>query len=486
MADRSVLADVLDRFAGVRVAVIGDIMLDRYVYGAAERLSPEAPVPVLHVGHETEMLGGCGNVVRNLAALGARAACLAVVGTDGDGERIGALLAQDGAVTAHLVATADRPTSRKTRYVAGGHQLLRVDRERAAPLSAADAAAMVAQLPAALAGVQVVVLSDYGKGALGSEIIAAALALARDAGIPVLADPKGRDFGKYRGASLVTPNRKELAEAAGMATGSDAEMEAAARHIRSACGIGAVLGTRGPQGMTLLDAAGMVHHIAAEAREVFDVSGAGDTVIATVAAALAAGLTLADAVRVANCAAGIVVGKAGTAVAFPEEIAAALHRQDGRIGAKVVTRAQAVERVALWRRRGLRVGFTNGCFDLLHPGHVHLLAQARAACDRLVVALNSDASVKRLKGPTRPVQTEAARAAVLAGLADADLVTLFEEDTPAALIEALRPDVLVKGADYTAAQVVGGDFVRGYGGRVVLADLLAGHSTTATVAKLAR
>ncbi len=485
MVDRARLADALDRLAGARVAVVGDIMLDRYVYGEAERISPEAPVPVLRVREEVEMLGGAGNVLRNLAALGAKASCLAAVGDDADGRHVATLIAKEAHATAHLAVAAGRPTCRKTRFVAGGHQLLRVDRERAEPLAGAAEEAMIARVVPALAEAKAVILSDYGKGALTARVIAAVLAAAAATRIPVLADPKGRDYAKYRGAVLVTPNRKELGEASGMPTGSDGEVEAAARAIRERSGIRAVLGTRGAQGMTLLDEAGAAHHIAAEAREVFDVSGAGDTVIATVAAGLAAGLALLDAVRLANCAAGIVVGKAGTAVAYPAEIRAAIERQEMRASEdKIAARETAMERAALWRRRGLRVGFTNGCFDLLHPGHLHLIAQARAACDRLVVGLNSDASVRRLKGNGRPVQGEAARAAVLAGLADVDLVTVFAEDTPEALIAALRPDVLVKGADYTLDKVVGGELVKSYGGRVLLAELLPGHSTSATVAKL--
>jgi D-beta-D-heptose 7-phosphate kinase/D-beta-D-heptose 1-phosphate adenosyltransferase len=250
------------------------------------------------------------------------------------------------------------------------------------------------------------------------------------------------------------------------------------------CGLGAVVATRSEQGMSVV-AEPSVHHLPAEAREVFDVSGAGDTVVAALAAALAAGATLPDAARLANLAAGIVVAKVGTAVVRPDELTAALNRQGWEAaGAKVLSRAAAMERVEAWRRQGRRVGFTNGCFDLLHPGHISLLGQARAACDRLVVGLNSDASVKRLKGESRPVQGESARATVLASLASVDLVVLFEEDTPLALIEALRPDVLVKGADYTIDKVVGADLVQGWGGRVVLAELVEGQSTTKTIAKM--
>ena len=481
MPDRARLVDALDRLAGARVAVIGDVMLDRYVYGEAERISPEAPVPVLRVTDEKAMLGGAGNVVRNLSAMGVKSACLAVVGADSDGERVRALLDEATGVAAHLVVAADRPTSRKTRFVSGGHQLLRVDRERAEPLTPAMETELIAHIPAVLSGARAVILSDYGKGALTDGVIAAVIAAAKKVAVPVLVDPKGRNYAKYRGASLVTPNRTELREATGLPTGTSEAVAVAARKIIAECDIAAVLGTRGPQGMTLVEGGGGPSDIAAATREVFDVSGAGDTVIATMAAGLAAGLSLIDAARIANIAAGIVVGKVGTAVARRDEIDAVLL---DRRREKIVDVALAVDQIARWRARGQKVSFTNGCFDLLHPGHLHLLKQARAQCDRLVVGLNSDSSVRRLKGNGRPVQNEADRAKVLAGLEDVDLVTIFAEDTPEALIAALRPDVLVKGADYTMDTVVGADLVKGYGGKVVLAELLPGHSTSATVARL--
>ena len=300
-------------------------------------------------------------------------------------------------------------------------------------------------------------------------------------------DPKGDDYTRYRGAALLTPNRRELAEASRMATRGDDDIEAAARHVLKSCGVESILATRGGEGMTLVAGDGAAEHLAAEALEVFDVSGAGDTVVAAVAAALAAGIPLADAARIANAAAGIVVAKAGTAVAYADEVADALRSRGLHDGERKSTSlATARERIAAWRARGETIGFTNGCFDLIHPGHVSLLRQARAACDRLVVGLNSDASTRRLKGEARPVQMEAARAAVLGSLASVDLVVIFDEDTPIRLIEGLRPDVLVKGADYARDEVVGGDIVEAYGGRVLLADLEPGHSTTATIARLAK
>jgi len=369
----------------------------------------------------------------------------------------------------------------KTRYLAGGQQLLRADRESVAAISdrSADDVIANADIQGAL------VLSDYGKGVLRPDIVAKLIAAAARRNVPVIVDPKGDDFTRYRGATVITPNRKELAVATRLPVENEAEIVTAARAVRTAAGIANVLVTRGRDGMTLLRDDGSVHHLPAEAREVFDVSGAGDTVVATVAAALAAGIPIAEAAQLANVAAGIVVGKVGTAVAYPDDMLASLHRQDlSQAESKLASLEQIVERARRWRRQGLAVGFTNGCFDLLHAGHVALLAQARRACDRLVVGLNSDASVARLKGPGRPVQNEAARAVVLAALESVDAVVVFEEDTPLRLIEALRPDVLVKGADYTLERVVGGDFVTGYGGRVLLAELVPGHSTTATIARM--
>jgi D-beta-D-heptose 7-phosphate kinase/D-beta-D-heptose 1-phosphate adenosyltransferase len=485
MTDGADLVPLIEGLGRARVLCVGDLMLDRFVYGAVERISPEAPVPVCRVTEETAMLGGVGNVVRNLDALGAAADLVAAVGEDGPAAEIGALVAALARVDAALVAVPARRTTVKTRYFAGAQQLLRADRETTDALDAAAAARLVADATTRMRGAGAVVLSDYGKGALADDTVARLIAAARDAGLPVIVDPKGADFTRYRGATLVTPNRRELAEASRMPAGDDEAVIAAARAIMESCGIDNVLATRSAEGMTLVSADGAVH-LPAEAREVFDVSGAGDTVVAAVAAAIAAGASLADAARIANVAAGIVVGKVGTAVACADDVIGAIHRHDLTEPGerKVLGLEAALDRVRAWRRQGERVGFTNGCFDLIHPGHVALLGKARAACNRLVVGLNADASVRRLKGESRPVQTEAARAAVLAALSSVDLVVIFAEDTPVRLIEALRPDLLVKGADYTIDRVVGADMVQSWGGRILLVDLEAGHSTTATIARM--
>lgn len=483
-ADPSALAALVDAFSAARVACVGDAMLDRYVYGTVERVSPEAPIPVLRIAEETTTLGGAGNVARNLAALGTSVALVAVLGDDQAAHDIERLLAELK-IEAKLVRDKERPTTIKTRYVAAGQQLLRADRESDAALTTASGSRILERAESAIANAAVVVLSDYGKGMVTDAGCARLIAAARAAGKPVIVDPKGPNFAKYRGASVVTPNRRELAEAIRMPVGTLAEVEAAAERARAESEIEAVLVTLSADGMLLVDAAG-TQHLPAEAREVFDVSGAGDTVAATLAAALAVGASLVDAARLANVAAGIVVAKRGTAVTLASELIEALHTGDLMTGErKLVPLSVALERIATWRARGEQIGFTNGVFDLIHPGHVSLLAQARAASGRLVVGLNADASVKRLKGPERPIQSEAARAAVLGSLASVDLVIMFGEDTPIRLIEAIRPDVLVKGADYALNEVVGADIVRSYGGKVLLAELAPGHSTTATIRRIA-
>lgn len=464
------------------VLVVGDAMLDRYVYGAVRRISPEAPVPVLAVEREVAMPGGAGNVVRNLTALGAAVAFVSVVGDDQAGSDLTGLIGGQPGVEPWLLVQGGRHTTTKTRFIANGQHMLRADQEVVQPIHPRLADRMVKIAGDAVAATAVLVLSDYGKGVLDGATARRLIESAHAAGRPVVVDPKGRDYGRYAGADVITPNRTELAEATGMAVDTEEAILAAMRALKAAHGFRAVLVTRSEDGMTLLEDE-RIHHFPAEAEEVHDVSGAGDTVVATLSAGLAAGLALPVAARVANIAAGIVVGKVGTAVAREEDILEALTPERGALR-KVMSRSAAMEQVERWRRRGWRVGFTNGCFDLLHPGHVHLLEQARSWCDRLVVGLNTDASVKRLKGQARPIQAEAARAAVLASLATVDCVTLFDEDTPVELIRALRPDVLVKGADYTVEQVVGGDIVLDYGGQVRLAELLPGNSTTATVARI--
>lgn len=485
MTDASALANQLDRLGEARVLVVGDVMLDRYVYGTVERISPEAPIPVLRIERDEAMLGGAGNVLRNLGALGARATLVAVVGDDPPGAEIAALIDAEPRARATLLTVPGRRTTVKTRHVAGGQQLFRTDLESVEPLDGELAERLLASVESALDEHDAVVLSDYAKGVLSEAALEPVIARVRERGKPLVADPKSRDFGRYRGVSLLTPNRAELAAATGLSCVSDDEVAAAARRVIERHGVDAVLVTLSERGMSLISNDGAALRLEAEAREVFDVTGAGDSVVAALAAALAAGFPLAAAVRLANLAGGLAVAKLGTAVVHRDELAGALHAEDMKsTEAKICTLGMARERVARWRHRGERVGFTNGCFDLIHPGHVSLLTQAKGACDRLVVGLNSDESVRRLKGDKRPIQSEGARAAVLASLGMVDAVVIFAEDTPLELIRALRPDVLVKGADYALAEVVGAELVQAYGGDVLLADIVPGHSTTGTIAKL--
>jgi D-beta-D-heptose 7-phosphate kinase/D-beta-D-heptose 1-phosphate adenosyltransferase len=480
-----VLAQLIERARKSRVLVIGDLMLDRFVYGSADRVSPEAPIPVLAVAREQIMLGGAGNVARNVAALGGQASLIGVVGDDEAGSDVIRLLMDAEGLEASLVTVPGRPTTLKTRYVAGSQQLLRADHETTEPVSAETEQRLIERVIAEMEGIAAVIISDYAKGVLTPGLITAVVAAAKAAGRPVVADPKGLDFTRYRGVTVLKPNARELAAATGMPVRADEEAEAAGNEAIRRAEVEALLVTRSERGMSLMRKGEPALHLAGRAREVFDVSGAGDTALAMLALALAADAQLPDAAALANLAAGIAVGKVGTALVYTEDLIAALQSHKLETAeAKILPLTAVTELAARWRARGLRVGFTNGCFDLIHPGHVSLLAQARAACDRLVVGLNADSSVKRLKGEGRPVNTELARAVVLASLVSVDAIVLFEEDTPLRLIEALRPEVLVKGADYTVAQVVGADIVQSYGGKVMLAELRPGHSTTGTIARL--
>lgn len=476
------LIAAIQGLARASVLVVGDLMLDRYAYGKVERISPEAPVPILTIARELAMPGGAGNVVRNLTALEAATAFVSVVGDDQAGSDLTALVGGQANVEPWLLVENGRATTVKTRYIADGQHLIRADREIISPLPEKLAERLLKIAGDAMAATTVTVLSDYRKGVLGPAIARGLIAAAAQIGRRVVVDPKGTDWSHYAGADVITPNRRELAEASGQRIEDEAAVVAAARMMIERHGFGAVLCTRSEDGMSLVTA-DMARHYPAEASEVYDVSGAGDTVVAVLAAGLAAGLPIEIAARLSNIAGGLVVGKVGTAVARPADLIDAVKPASGALR-KVVTVQAAAEAAERWRQRGWKIGFTNGCFDLLHPGHVHLLEQCRAACDRLIVGMNADSSVSRLKGSSRPVQPEAARAAVLASLASVDLVVIFEEDTPLDLLAIIRPDVLIKGSDYTHDTVVGAREIESWGGSVMLADLLPGHSTTATVKRL--
>jgi D-beta-D-heptose 7-phosphate kinase/D-beta-D-heptose 1-phosphate adenosyltransferase len=467
------------------IAVIGDLMLDRYLHGDVERISPEAPVPVVQRRSERLVPGGAANVVSNLAALGVNVRVVGVTGADdARTSLIGALQRQGRVMSDGIVVDTNRPTTQKLRIVSAHQQIARVDYEDPDALSTELEDKVIAAARAAIEAAKVVVISDYGKGLLTDRVLRESIDEARRSGKPVLVDPKRRDWSAYRGASVVTPNRRELSEATGLPCETDAEAEVAVARARAMCDSDMLL-TRSEKGMSYFSAGRAPIHVPTVALEVFDVSGAGDTVIAVLAAGIALDMEIADALRMANYGAGIVVAKFGTATVTPEELMVPLDRARNRNGSgedgALLTRDRLVALRKEWGRQGLTVGVANGCFDLLHPGHISLIRQAADACDRLVVALNSDASVKRLKGPDRPVQNERSRASVMGALRGVSAVTVFDEDTPLELLRALEPDVLIKGADYAESEVVGAELVKARGGRVVLATLVPEQSTTAMI-----
>jgi D-beta-D-heptose 7-phosphate kinase / D-beta-D-heptose 1-phosphate adenosyltransferase len=480
------LAGIVRLFGRARILVIGDVILDRYRIGDAQRLSPEAPIPVLRPRRHHDTLGGAANVAMNVVTLGGHAVLAGVIGDDEAGKTVARLVGEKSSIDNALIVAPDRPTTCKTRFIAGAQQLLRLDEETTAALDTATAEALLRRVDTSLPGTDVVILSDYAKGVLCDAVLDRLLTLIAAHGKPVIADPKRPDFRAYRAVTVLTPNELEVRVATHIDAAFDAEADRAGCLALEATGGDAVLVTRSEKGMTLVRRGKPAMHFPARAREVADVSGAGDTTVAALAVALAAGAALPEAAMLANVTAGISVGKTGTATVSQAELLNALHF-DGIASTerKVRELEQAKGQVDEWRAQGLSIGFANGCFDLIHPGHVHLLTRARAGCDRLIVALNTDASVRRLKGPTRPVQNEDARAIVMASLSPVDMVMLFDDDTPLELIRALRPNVLIKGADYTVDQVVGGDLVQAWGGRVLLVELREGHSTTGTIRRMA-
>jgi D-beta-D-heptose 7-phosphate kinase/D-beta-D-heptose 1-phosphate adenosyltransferase len=471
------LQALLERVRGLKVACVGDLMLDRYVYGEVSRISPEAPIPVLKAKRTVAMAGAVGNVARNVGSLGGAARLGAAVGQDAAGFELLALIKQDEGVDSFVEVTPLAPTIVKTRYVSAGQQLLRLDDEEPGDRT----------LPSngVFDGAASILISDYAKGSVTAALLDDALKAAKASGAPVIVDPKGSDFARYGAVDVIKPNASELAGATGLPVDSDADVEAALTALLAATTAKAIIVTRAGKGMSLMRRGGEAKHFPGRAREVFDVSGAGDTGLAALGLALGAGASLETAVEFAILASGVVVGKAGTAVVTPAElIDAEMSQHASGAHAKVMPLDELAHVVEGWKRQGLKVGFTNGCFDILHRGHVAYLAQARSWCDRLVVALNTDASVRRLKGEGRPINDLDSRAVVIGGLQSVDRVTSFDDPTPISLIERLRPDVLIKGADYTREGVVGGDLVESWGGEVKLATFEDGFSTTRTISKM--
>jgi len=464
-------------FQQARVLVVGDVMLDRYWHGKASRISPEAPVPVVKVVNREDRPGGAGNVALNVAALGSAATLVGIIGKDDEGRELKSRLNAAG-VYCDFLESDDKPTITKLRVISQHQQLIRLDFEQ--NFDEPEMETLLPKVSALIKGVQVMILSDYGKGALVN--VPELINMAQANNIPVIADPKGTDFDKYRNATLLTPNLSEFEAVVGECNNED-ELVNSGQKLLAELNLQALLITRGEHGMTLLRPDQAELHLPARAQEVFDVTGAGDTVISVLAAALAAGDSLAESTALANLAAGLVVGKLGTAAISGPELRRALLEEQG-YGRGVMTSDQLLFAVQDAKAHGERIVFTNGCFDIIHAGHVGYLAEARRLGDRLVVAINDDESVRKLKGPGRPVNPVERRMAVLAGLEAVDWVVPFSDDTPEPLLKTLQPEVLVKGGDYTLDEVVGADYVRNYGGEVKVLDFLDNCSTSAIVEKL--
>ncbi len=464
-------------FQDARLLVVGDVMLDRYWHGDASRISPEAPVPVVRVGKREDRPGGAGNVALNIAALGSAATLVGVVGEDDTAEELRSRLEAAG-VYCQFQRSPSKPTITKLRVIGHQQQLIRLDFEQR--FDQVDTKGLVDRVADLMSTAQVLLLSDYDKGGLGD--VKELIALGRKQGIPIVVDPKGGDFGRYRGATLITPNLGEF-EAIMGPSANEQELVEKGTELIDRLGLEALLITRGEHGMTLIRPNAPELHLPARAQEVYDVTGAGDTVISVLSAALAAGERLTDAVMLANLAAGLVVGKLGTAAISAPELRRALMAEQGS-GRGIMSAGQLRIAVQDAREHGERIVFTNGCFDIIHAGHVGYLDEARKLGDRLIVAVNDDASVRNLKGPGRPINPLDRRLRVLAGLGAVDWVVSFSEDTPEQLLRDLRPDVLVKGGDYTLDQVVGGELVKSWDGDVHVLAFIDDCSTSAIVEKM--
>ncbi|MEN6626725.1 MAG: D-glycero-beta-D-manno-heptose-7-phosphate kinase [Candidatus Sumerlaeia bacterium] len=477
------LEQLIKSFAGRRVLVAGDVILDRYIWGDVERTSPEAPVPVVKWRRQSTNLGGASNVVANLCALGGRPELVGLVGADAAADEFRARLKELGVSDRGLIADKARPTTIKTRIMSQGQQLLRLDCEDDGKLGEALGRRILERFEKLLAQAELVILSDYDKGVLAPELCARMIQLAHAAGKPVIIDPKGVDYRKYRGADVITPNQKEAQAASGLKIDGEPAIAEAAAALRRVVKGRAVVITRGAQGVSVFEKGRAASHHPAQARAVFDVTGAGDTFIATLGLAMAAGASVTEAARLGNAAGSIVVGKLGAATASPAELLAMV--RPGQAAWKLRSLDQIATEIEALRAIGKRIVFTNGCFDLIHIGHLKFLERARALGDVLIVAINSDASVRRLKKPPRPILGEEERAALLASLDAVDFIVVFDEDTPERLLGRLRPDILVKGKVPGVSGVVGREIVEQYGGKVEVMPLMGAVTTDSMLERIA-
>ena len=481
--DRAQLEKFLTGVTQVRALVVGDLMLDEYIWGVVDRISPEAPVQIVEVKRKELRLGGAGNVINNLLTLNCQVDVISVVGDDDDGQFLLRRLKERGVQEHGVFSQSGRVTSRKSRVFASNQQIVRIDQETHADISAESEEQIITRVKSSVADLDVIFLSDYQKGVLTDRLLLEVIALGREAGVSVLVDPKGDDYQKYQGATLLTPNRKEAQLATGITIDDDESLLEAGRKLINDLNLESLVLTRSEEGMTVLSADGEIH-LPTVAREVYDVSGAGDTVLSLFGLGLAQKLPLEMVARLANLGAGIVVGKVGTSTVSAQEMLAEVGLQHPDTDQKITSVPLLENILAGERQRGKTIVFTNGCFDLLHVGHVKYLQAARQLGDLLVLGLNSDASIRRLKGPARPLIGQEERAHILAALNCIDYVIVFDEDTPLEVISALRPDILVKGGDYTPEGVVGRELVESYGGCVELINFVDGKSTTNIINKI--
>ncbi|MCW8896114.1 D-glycero-beta-D-manno-heptose-7-phosphate kinase [Sulfurimonas sp.] len=462
-----------------KILVVGDLMIDHYLWGSCERISPEAPVQIVDIAKETTVLGGAGNVINNLKALGADVSVSSIIGDDENGQELINMLNEINVDSSNIIIDSNRKTSKKSRVIAASQQILRYDKETKEEITTISSNKIIESLSGTISSYDIVILSDYGKGVLTEELCQKIIALSNKNGVKVLVDPKGRDFTKYRGSYLLTPNKKEAILATGIEIKDDETLKEALLKLKTDCNLGLSLITLSEDGIATYDTE--VKKFPTVAKEVFDVTGAGDTVIASIAFALSAGKTIEETAAFSNLAAGVVVGKIGSATVTLDEIEeyeASLHKSTSDAHIKSFEEIDAL--VKRYKQNGKKVVFTNGCFDILHVGHVKYLQIAKSFGDVLIVGLNSDESVSRLKGPTRPVNIAEDRAYILAALEAVDFVVPFSEDTPYDLIKMIAPNVLVKGGDYKGKDVVGTEFAN----ELKLVDFVDGKSTTKTIQKI--
>jgi D-beta-D-heptose 7-phosphate kinase/D-beta-D-heptose 1-phosphate adenosyltransferase len=488
-ASKKVLIEGIAQFGKVRVLCLGDLILDTYNEGSVNRISPESPVPVFHSNRAASVPGGGANVAKNISALGGHCVLVGLVGNDSAGELLSKTLQGLNTVIPELIMDNNRRTTHKTRYIAQGQHVVRIDMEDIKPATEYIENQLIKSSIEATSACDVVILSDYAKGTLTDRVLKEVITAAKSKGIPVVVDPKSANFARYSGATVLKPNLKELSAAYGTEVKEDTEVLGAAMNLLESGNFDNLVITRSEMGMTLVQADGTHLHVHSQAREVFDVVGAGDTCAAILALSIASGLNLADSVYLTNMAAGIVVAKQGTATLTPRELIHSLEQLDAPRAPPslpaFLSRKELVDYANQVRAKGKRIGFTNGVFDIIHPGHISVLNFAKNECDHLIVGINSDRSVRNLnKGAGRPINSQDDRAIVISALSCVDAVTIFDEETPKEVIEAICPDVLIKGADYSVSEVVGSDFVKSYGGAVKLAPIVSGKSSSNIITRM--